>query len=40
MKKLNKNKIYQFIGQATIVILFNAGMTAMFVAGFMQNTIY
>lgn len=40
MKKLNKNKIYAFIGQATIVILFNAGMTAMFVAGFMQNTIY
>ena len=40
MKKLNKNKIYQFIGQATIVILFNAGMTVMFVAGFLQNTIY
>lgn len=40
MKKLNKNKIYAFIGQATVVILFNVGMTAMFVAGFMQNTIY
>lgn len=40
MKKLNKNKIYAFIGQATIVILFNAGMTVMFVAGFLQNTIY
>lgn len=40
MKKLNKNKIYQFIGQATVVILFNVGMTAMFVAGFLQNTIY
>lgn len=40
MKKLNKNKVYQLIGQATIVILFNVGMTAMLVAGFMQNTIY
>lgn len=40
MKKLNKNKIYQFIGQATVVILFNVGMTAMMVAGFLQNTIY
>jgi hypothetical protein len=40
MKKLNKNKIYAFIGQATVVILFNVGMTAMFVAGFLQNTIY
>ena len=40
MKKLNKNKVYAFIGQATLVILFNVGMTAMFVAGFMQNTIY
>lgn len=40
MKKLNKNKVYQFIGQAIVVILFNVGMTAMFVAGFLQNTIY
>lgn len=40
MKKLNKNKVYAFIGQATLVILFNVGMTAMFVAGFLQNTIY
>lgn len=40
MKKLNKNKIYAFIGQATLVILFNVGMTVMMVAGFMQNTIY
>lgn len=39
-RKLDKNKILNFIGQATIVILFNAGMTAMFVAGFLQNTIY
>lgn len=39
-RKLDKNKVYAFIGQATIVILFNAGMTVMFVAGFLQNTIY
>ena len=39
-RKLDKNKVYAFIGQATVVILFNVGMTAMFVAGFLQNTIY
>lgn len=39
-RKLDKNKIYAFIGQATLVILFNVGMTVMFVAGFLQNTIY
>lgn len=39
-RKLDKNKVYAFIGQATVVILFNVGMTVMFVAGFLQNTIY
>ena len=39
-RKLDRNKVYAFIGQATVVILFNVGMTAMFVSGFLQNTIY
>ena len=39
-RELDKNKVYAFIGQATVVILFNVGMTAMMVAGFMKNTIY
>lgn len=39
-RKLDKNKVYAFIGQATVVILFNVGMTAMMVAGFMQMTVY
>lgn len=38
--KLDSNKVYAFIGKVTVVILFNAVMTAMFVYGFLQNTIY
>lgn len=34
------DKIYKLIGQATTIILFHAGLVAMFVWGFMQNTIY
>lgn len=40
MKKIDKNKVYAFIGQALLIILANAGMSAMLVFGFMQNTIY
>lgn len=39
-RKLDKNKILNFLGQATLVILFNVGMSVMLVYGFMQNTIY
>lgn len=39
-RKLDKKKILKFLGQATLVILFNVGMSAMLVVGFMQNTIY
>lgn len=38
--KLDSNKVYNFIGKATVVVLANAGMTAMLVFGFLQNTIY
>ena len=39
-RKLDKNKIYAFIGQATLVILLNVGMSVMMLFGFMKNTIY
>lgn len=39
-RKLDKNKIYTFIGQAVVIILANAGLSAMMVFGFLQNTIY
>ncbi len=39
-RKLDKNKILNFLGQAVLVILSNIGMSVMLVYGFMQNTIY
>ncbi len=39
-RKLDKKKIYTFIGQAILVILVNAGISAMMLFGFMKNTIY
>ena len=38
--KLDPNKVYAFIGKVTVAILFNATMTAMFIYGFLQNTVY
>lgn len=38
--RLDMNKVYAFIGKVTVAILFNAGITAMFVYGFLQNTVY
>lgn len=38
--RLDPNKVYVFIGKATVVILANMGMTAILVYGFLQNTIY
>lgn len=40
MKKMNKHKILKFLGQALMIILFHLGGIAMFVFGFLQNTIY
>ena len=38
--RLDPNKLYNFIGKATVVALANMGMAAMLVYGFLQNTIY
>lgn len=40
MRKLDINKIYAFIGRAVVYAGIYAGMTAMAIYGFMQNTIY
>ena len=39
-RKIDPNKVYKFIGQATLVILANLGMSVILVAGFLGNTIY
>ncbi len=39
-RKLDKNKIKLFLGQAVLTLVFYAGGTGMLVFGFMQNTIY
>lgn len=39
-KKINKNKIYQVIGQAVVYIGLYAGAVAFGVWAFCQNTIY
>ena len=38
--RLDPNKVYAFIGKATVVILAILGISAMLVYGFLQNTIY
>lgn len=40
MKKLNKNKILKFMGQAVLYIMFCTSSTAILAISFMQNTIY
>lgn len=40
MKRLNKNKILKFTGQAVLYIMFCGSWTTMLVAGFLANTIY
>lgn len=39
-RKLDKNKVYKFIGQAVVIITFNLSLSAALVFSFMQNTIY
>lgn len=39
-RKLDKNKVKRFLGQAIIYIAFNATLTTLGVVGFLQNTIY
>lgn len=38
MKKLDKNKIYAFIGKAILIILFHLMLTGMFIYGIMTAT--
>lgn len=38
--RLDKNKVYQFIGQAVVYISFNLLLAGIMVFGFLQNTIY
>lgn len=40
MKKINKNKLYQFIGQAVVYSSLYIGSIAFMIWGFCQNTIY
>ena len=40
MKRLDKNKIYAFIGKATVFTLVHSGMVAMAIYGFTQMTVY
>lgn len=38
MKKLDKNKIYAFIGKAVLIILFHLMLMGMFIYGIMTAT--
>ena len=39
-RKLDKNKIYTFIGKTVVFLSANLMWTGLIVFGFMQNTIY
>lgn len=39
-RKLDKNKIYNFIGRVTVYASINLVWTGLMIFGFMQNTIY
>lgn len=38
--KIDKNKVYAFIGKAVVYSSLYVGLVAMTVWGFLQNTIY
>lgn len=40
MKKMDKNKLYQFIGQVLLYIILYLLAIGMLVLGFVKNTIY
>ena len=40
MKKIDKNKVYAFIGRAVVYSTLYIGAIAGFVWSFLQNTIY
>ena len=39
-RKLDKNKIYVFIGKIVVFLSANLMWTGLMILGFMQNTIY
>ena len=39
-RKLDKNKVYAFIGQAVVYSTLYLSAVGMMIFGFMQNTIY
>ena len=39
-RKLDKNKVYNFIGKAVVFLSANLMWTGLMILGFMQNTIY
>lgn len=39
-RKLDKNKIYNFIGRVTVYTSINLVWIGLMIFGFMQNTIY
>lgn len=40
MKKIDKNKVYAFIGRAVVYVSLYVGAVAFTVFAFLQNTIY
>lgn len=40
MKRIDKNKVYAFIGKAVVFLSANLMWTGLIILGFMQNTIY
>mgnify|MGYP005808539065 CR=1 FL=1 len=40
MKRIDKNKVYAFIGKTVVFLGANLMWTGLMIFGFMQNTIY
>lgn len=40
MKRIDKNKVYAFIGQAVVFLGVNLMWTGLIILGFTNNTIY
>lgn len=38
--RIDKNKVYQFIGKMVVCLTMYAGMTGMLIYGFMNITVY
>lgn len=40
MKRIDKNKVYAFIGKTVVLLSANLMWTGLMILGFMRNTIY